>query len=139
MNNLPKVRIENTKRVGRGVGSGKGGHTTGRGQKGQKSRYDVHILFEGVKTRKSLLHRLPFLRGKERNKRYSKPITISTDKLVSFKKGEEITLEALINAGLVSVHDANKHGVKIVKGSQSVGEYTLSVPSSKGTQMNQNA
>lgn len=52
------------KRIGRGIGSGKGGHTSSRGQKGQKSRGSIHILFEGMKTKKSLLKRLPLLRGK---------------------------------------------------------------------------
>lgn len=52
------------KRLGRGYGSGKGGHTCGRGQKGQKSRTKIHILFEGVKVKKSTLKKLPLLRGK---------------------------------------------------------------------------
>ena len=39
------------KRLGRGYGSGKGGHTSGRGQKGQKSRTNIHILFEGLKVK----------------------------------------------------------------------------------------
>ena len=41
------------KRLGRGYGSGVGGHTSNRGQKGQKSRTDLHILFEGLKVKKS--------------------------------------------------------------------------------------
>ncbi len=56
------------KRLGRGYGSGKGGHTSGRGQKGQKSRGRIHPLFEGQKTKKSLIQRLPLLRGKGKNK-----------------------------------------------------------------------
>lgn len=52
------------KRLGRGYGSGKGGHTSGRGQKGQKSRTKVHILFEGLKVKKSTLKKFPLLRGK---------------------------------------------------------------------------
>lgn len=46
------------------MGSGKGSHTSGRGQKGQKSRSGLHILFEGIKTKKSFLKRLPLQRGK---------------------------------------------------------------------------
>lgn len=46
------------------MGSGKGSHTSGRGQKGQKSRSHIHVLFEGMKTKKSLLKRLPLMRGK---------------------------------------------------------------------------
>lgn len=38
LNNLPKTTTRRKKRLGRGIGSGKGGHTVGRGQKGQKSR-----------------------------------------------------------------------------------------------------
>lgn len=52
------------KRLGRGYGSGKGGHTSGRGQKGQKSRTKMHILFEGLKVKKSTLKKFPLLRGK---------------------------------------------------------------------------
>ncbi|KKU09324.1 MAG: 50S ribosomal protein L15 [Candidatus Woesebacteria bacterium GW2011_GWB1_45_5] len=62
--NLPKVVMKSKKRVGRGIGSGRGGHTSGRGQKGQRSRGKIGILFEGVKTKKSLLKRLPLMRGK---------------------------------------------------------------------------
>ena len=62
--NLPKVVAKSKKRVGRGMGSGKGSHTSGRGQKGQKSNGDLHILFEGLKTKKSFLKRLPLQRGK---------------------------------------------------------------------------
>lgn len=61
---LPKIVKGKLKRVGRGMGSGKGSHTAGRGQKGQKSNKDLHILFEGLKVKKSLLKRLPKLRGK---------------------------------------------------------------------------
>jgi ribosomal protein L15 len=61
---LPKVVQRSKKRVGRGIGSGKGGHTSGRGQKGQKSRGKIGVLFEGMKVKKSLLKRLPKMRGK---------------------------------------------------------------------------
>jgi large subunit ribosomal protein L15 len=61
---LPKVNEKKKKRLGRGMGSGKGSHTSSRGQKGQKSRTNIHVLFEGMKTKKSLLKRLPLMRGK---------------------------------------------------------------------------
>ena len=41
MTNLPKVTERKKKRVGRGMGSGKGSHTSGRGQKGQSARSGV--------------------------------------------------------------------------------------------------
>jgi ribosomal protein L15 len=52
------------KRLGRGYGSGKGGHTSSRGQKGQKTRATIHILFEGLKVKKSTIKKFPLLRGK---------------------------------------------------------------------------
>lgn len=61
---LPKIVTRAKKRIGRGRGSGKGGHTVGRGQKGQKVRGKVGVLFEGMKMKKSLIKRLPFVRGK---------------------------------------------------------------------------
>ncbi len=61
---LPKIVARGKKRVGRGRGSGKGGHTVGRGQKGQKARGKVGVLFEGMKMKKSLIKRLPLQRGK---------------------------------------------------------------------------
>lgn len=64
MQKLPKIVKRPKKRVGRGMGSGKGSHTAGRGQKGQKSRGSVHVLFEGMKVKKSFLKRLPKARGK---------------------------------------------------------------------------
>ncbi|OGY08339.1 MAG: hypothetical protein A2782_00750 [Candidatus Blackburnbacteria bacterium RIFCSPHIGHO2_01_FULL_43_15b] len=64
LNSLPKIKSETKKRLGRGYGSGKGGHTSSRGQKGQKARGKIHPLFEGQKNKKSLIQRLPLLRGR---------------------------------------------------------------------------
>lgn len=61
---LPKIVSPRRKRVGRGRGSGKGSHTVGRGQKGQKARGKVGVIFEGMKMKKSFLKRLPKARGK---------------------------------------------------------------------------
>ena len=66
--NLLRVTKRRKKRVGRGTGSGKGSHTVGKGQKGQKSREKVSINFFGTKMKKSLLKRIPFQRGKGRLK-----------------------------------------------------------------------
>ena len=64
LHELPKIITKGKKRVGRGYGSGKGGHTTGRGAKGQNIRGQVPLYFEGSKMRKPLIRRLPLLRGK---------------------------------------------------------------------------
>jgi large subunit ribosomal protein L15 len=64
LNNIIKSTTKSKKRVGRGYGSGKGGHTSGKGQKGQKSRQGGSIphWFEGGQL--PLIKRLPMLRGK---------------------------------------------------------------------------
>jgi large subunit ribosomal protein L15 len=60
---LPKIVDKPKKRRGRGIGSGKGGHTTGSGQKGQKSRsgYIKKVGFEGGQI--PLIRALPQKRG----------------------------------------------------------------------------
>jgi large subunit ribosomal protein L15 len=79
---LPKIVKRGKKRVGRGVGSGKGGHTAGRGQKGQKTRSKIPLLFEGTKIKKSLIQRLPMIRGKGR----LKPQTTRREKIEAVRK-----------------------------------------------------
>lgn len=63
---LTSVTTKAQKRVGRGYGSGKGGHTSSRGMKGQKSRVGsrVPLWFEGGQL--PLIKRLPMQRGKGR-------------------------------------------------------------------------
>src|SRR3972149_1988059 len=71
---LKKTVKKSKKRLGRGYGSGKGGHTSSRGQKGQKSRGKVGVIFEGYKVKKSLIKRLPLLRGKGKFLPKGKPV-----------------------------------------------------------------
>ncbi len=67
LSKLPKTIAKSQKRRGRGIGSGVGGHTTGRGAKGDKVRGKTKITFDGTKIKKGWIKRLPFLRGKHRN------------------------------------------------------------------------
>ena len=66
MTSLPKVVETRKKRLGRGYGSGKGGHTVGKGQKGQKTRTKIGVLFEGVKVKNPYLKDFLFKEVKER-------------------------------------------------------------------------
>jgi large subunit ribosomal protein L15 len=120
------------KRVGRGYGSGKGGHTTGRGQKGQKARGKLHILFEGLKVKKSTLKKLPFLRGRGKFKAVAKPVIVSIKKIEEkFKKGETISVESLAKHGLINKKDALKFGVKVLGKSVNKENYKFEVKVSK--------
>lgn len=113
LNSLPKIKSRGKKRVGRGIGSGKGGHTVGRGQKGQKVRGKIHPLFEGTKVKKSLIQRLPLIRGKGRLKAYQKPIEINVGKLQALSENSSVDVDMLVKKGLVD-KKAKKYGIKIL-------------------------
>ena len=98
----------NSKRVGRGPGSGKGGTST-RGHKGAKSRsgYSRKIGFEGGQM--PLQRRLPKWGFKNINRVEYKVINVADlETLAEAKNLEKIGLEALRAAGLVSKKDLVK-------------------------------
>jgi large subunit ribosomal protein L15 len=118
-NNLQKLTDKSKKRLGRGYGSGKGGHTSSRGQKGQKARRSIGILFEGMKMKKSLIKRLPIKRGKLKQSAGVKPFAISLDTLLNFyKKNEVVSEKTLLEKGIVTENLLKKRGVKIVGSSK---------------------
>jgi large subunit ribosomal protein L15 len=115
LKNLVKTAQKGKKRVGRGYGSGKGGHTVGRGSKGTKARNKVGLLFEGTKTKKSFLKRLPLRRGKGKLKSIKqKPLIVNLKHLNLLSKGTLVNVESLVKAGLVEAKQARLWGVKIL-------------------------
>lgn len=119
------------KRLGRGYGSGKGGHTSGRGQKGQKSRGKIGILFEGVKVKKSLLHRLPMQRGKAKFKARPKPVVINVEILNILPAGSKVNIDTLAKAGIIKIEEAKQFGVKILGKGKLEKDLKLELPASK--------
>jgi ribosomal protein L15, bacterial/organelle len=98
------------KRIGRGVGSGKGGTST-RGHKGQKSRsgYSKKVGFEGGQM--PLQRRVPKFGFKPLKRVEYKAINLETlQELAEAQKLSKIDPEVLMNAGLIS----KKHLVKIL-------------------------
>jgi large subunit ribosomal protein L15 len=105
------------KRIGRGPGSGTGGHTVGRGQKGLKSRSGgkVRAGFEGGQM--PLYMRVAKLRGS--NKKMSMPmgpfrthtLPVNVEQLAGFEAGTEVTPELLKQSGVLK---HLKHPVKIL-------------------------
>jgi large subunit ribosomal protein L15 len=135
LNNLSKTKTSKKKRVGRGFGSGKGGHTAGRGQKGQKSRSKVGLLFQGTKMRKSLVKRLPMMRGKLKFKSYQqKPFILNVKYLNFLKTGTKVTIEVLIKKGLVD-KKAGQVGVKILGDGKLEKNLIVALPVSKGAKI----
>ncbi len=95
MHNLlkPRTKLRSKKRIGRG---GKRGTTSGRGQKGQKSR-------SGHKMRpafRDTLISIPKLKG-FRNKPLSKKSQVISLDVLANLKINDITLQSLVEVGLI--------------------------------------
>ena len=112
LHSRPKVVETSKKRLGQGYGSGKGGHTSSRGQKGQKSRGSVRLSFTGSSW--VWFKRLPFIRGKSRFEGLSARHTISLNDLNKFKDGSTVDLAALRNADLIGKSEGTRTMVRIV-------------------------
>lgn len=103
----PAQERQERKRIGRGLGSGKGRYS-GRGLKGQKSRAGSHKMragFEGGQM--PLMMRLPKLRGSTSKdampigpfRTSTQPVNVSS--LARFEAGTEVTPDLLKKAGLI--------------------------------------
>lgn len=98
----------NSKRIGRGQGSGKGGTST-KGHKGQKSRagYSQKIGFEGGQM--PLQRRLPKFGFNNISRKEYRGINLDTiQALVDAKNLSEVTKEVLVENGLSSKNDLVK-------------------------------
>lgn len=127
---LPKITSRKKRRLGQGHGSGRG-KTAGRGTKGQKARGKIPISFEGGAV--SLIKRLPFRRGKSRNKVFkNKALVLNTKALNLLPKGTIVDIESLIKYNLVNAEDAKVYGVKILGDGDLSIPLTVKLPVSKG-------
>ena len=84
LNQLKKTTTKSKKRLGRGYASGKGGHTTNSGMKGQKSRVGAKIplWFEGGQL--PITRKFPFIRGKGRFKSVKSTAEITFEDINKF-------------------------------------------------------
>ncbi|KKQ35919.1 MAG: 50S ribosomal protein L15 [candidate division WS6 bacterium GW2011_GWA2_37_6] len=104
LNNLNSPKAKNkTVRRGRGYGSGRGGHTTGRGQKGQKSRSGYSRPrpgFEGGAM--PLSRRIPKLRGfsREAKKLKKEVIVLNLNDLEVLANKAKVDMKILIEKNL---------------------------------------
>lgn len=125
---LPKIITRKNKRLGHGYGTGKGGHTSSRGQKGQKSRGSVRLSFTGSSW--VWFKRLPFIRGKSRFEGLSTRYTISLSDLDKFKAGSTIDLNTLREHGLIGKSEGTKTMVRVVASGKLTKKLTVHVPAS---------
>lgn len=130
LSQLEKLKTKSKKRVGLGHGSGRG-KTSGRGTKGQKARGKIPLSFEGGAL--PLTKRLPFLRGKGRNRSLQeKPELINVEALNVFPKETVVTIEALVKQGIVTLESAKQKGVKILGDGDLQVALVVTLPVSKG-------
>ena len=105
LNTLQKEITSRSKRVGRGIGSGKGGHTIGKGTKGHKTRSgykEPRPGFEGGQM--PLSRRLPKLKGFTRGylKINESNFMVRTLDLNMLDEGVNVDLNLLIEKKLIS-------------------------------------
>jgi len=115
LDKLIKTTTKAAKRVGRGIGSGVGGHTTGRGAKGRNVRGKVKLTFDGTKIKKGWIKRLPFLRGKHRTNALPKPEIITLAQIEkNYKTGEVVSVKTVFEKFPRLDIRRQKFGVKIL-------------------------
>ena len=103
--------VKKRKRLGRGVGSGKGGHSSTRGNKGQKSRTGNHRMpawFEGGQM--PLQRRVPKFGFTNPNREEYRTFNLSqiSDFIAAQRLTSPITPEQLVEAGLARPKDRIK-------------------------------
>ena len=132
LNSLTKITDRSKKRMGRGLGSGKG-KTGGRGQKGQKARGSVPAANVGAGL--ILYKKLPYRRGWSRTHgnppRSPKPELITLSDLNKFKANSVVDLENLIKERIVLEKKAQKNGVKILNKGELNVKLEVKVPTSQ--------
>lgn len=105
LHELPATTVKKSKRVGRGYGSGRGGHTSSRGSKGQRARVGrgIPLWFEGGQL--PFVKRLPYLRGKLRFSSLQDQVQLVTLSMLEKLTEKEVNPEVLMKHGMVkSVH-----------------------------------
>ncbi len=121
LHSKPKIVSSRNKRLGLGYGSGKGGHTSSRGQKGQKSRNHVRLSFTGSSW--VWFKRLPFMRGKSRFNSFGNNVTINLSALNRFAAGTVVTAEMVAPQGC---------SPRLVATGKLTKKLTIQFPASKG-------
>jgi large subunit ribosomal protein L15 len=132
----PAQARKDRKRVGRGMGSGKGRYS-GRGIKGQKSRAGSHMMRAGFEGGQMPLHmRIPKLRGATSKdampvgpfRTYTQPVNVGD--LDRFDAGAEVTIEALKEKRLIR---SLRKDVKLLGNGELTKKLTITVHGASAT------
>ena len=126
LHELVKVNQRSKKRLGRGVGSGKG-KTGGRGTKGQKARGKIPATFTGSLP---FYKKLPLKRGKGNLKLSTKPKLVNLLKLNVLKTKTVVDIAKLQEAKIISERET-KRGVKVLGDGEISNALTVKLSTSK--------
>ncbi len=131
LTNLPKLTKTGKKRLGRGRGSGVGGHTVGRGQKGQKTRGIIPLWFEGGQL--PLVRRTPFIKGKHRFQVINdQPTTVNFDLLSKHFEDGAVVDSANLTKVLKVSEKVAKYGFKVIATGKLTKKLEIKVSASAG-------
>ena len=129
LNNLHSIKLKSKRRLGQGHGSGRV-KTSGRGTKGQNARSKRALTFEGGAL--PLIKRLPFRRGKGKNRVFKKkPIVVNIKVLELFKDGDIVDLKSMIAHHIVDEEEARIYGIKILGDGKLEKKLIIKLPISK--------
>ncbi len=129
LSNLPQVNLKKKKRLGRGLGSGKGSKS-GRGTtRHQKARESVPLHFEGGQGR--IVKKFPLLRGKGKNNSINvKAFVIDLETLNKLPENSIVSRETLIKENIIT-NGNEKLPIKILANGQLKKKLIVKLPVSK--------
>ena len=129
LSSLPKIIGKKTKRIGRGLGSGRGAKS-GRGTtRHQKARENIPLHFEGGQGR--MVKRFPLLRGKGRNQGRQHPVAINVARLNIFENKATVDIAALVKNNIIRKGEMTR-GEKIVGKNKITKKLNVQLPVSQG-------
>src|SRR3990167_4835452 len=129
LSNLPKIVTKKKKRLGRGLGSGKGSKS-GRGTtRHQKARESIPLHFEGGQGR--IVKKFPLLRGKGKNNSIEKKaFIVDLEMLNKLADNSIVSRELLIKENIITNGKENLP-IKILANGQLKKKLIIKLPVSK--------
>ncbi len=129
LSSLPGLVTHKKKRLGRGLGSGKGAKSTRGTTRHQKARESIPLHFEGGQNR--LVKRFPLLRGKGKNtSKRQAPIILTASRLNIFSDGDVVNAESLIKKKIIEP-TMKKRKKKIIAGGKLLRKLEINIPVSE--------
>jgi large subunit ribosomal protein L15 len=129
LSNLPKINMKKKKRLGRGLGSGKGSKS-GRGTtRHQKARESIPLHFEGGQGR--IVKKFPLLRGKGKNNSIKESFFIIDLEKLNVLSDNIVVDRAILIKQKIITNGKEKLPIKILANGQLKRKLIIRLPVSK--------